>query len=97
MPTPDAPLNTYYRYRRLGKEIEKVTGKHTIENIKQTNRCVSVTLPPDPGFKPSRTLWHAIYDCTDLTLEADFYLGEGAAPDAEPRRSGYLSFRLEKQ
>jgi hypothetical protein len=43
---------------------------------------------------PTRTLWHAIYDCHDKSLGIDFYLGEKDANGNE-KRSGYLHFQLE--
>lgn len=47
-----------------------------------------------PGPLPTRTLWHAVYDCHDKSLDIDFYLGESGASEEE-RRSGYLHFQLE--
>jgi len=95
LPKQEPGGGSFYRFRRMNEEIAKVSGKHSLENIKQTNFCVRATEPGLPGGrKPNRTLWHSIYDARDLTLQLDFYLGEGPSADAAPRRSGYLAFKL---
>lgn len=87
---------SFYRFRRMQEEVAKVGGKHSLDHMKQTNFCVRATAQaPSEGRKPLRTLWHSIYDCQDLILQVDFYLGEGTSPGAAPRSSGYLTFRLE--
>ena len=79
------------RYRRLNDEIDKAPTKRSLDDIKHANRCVRAV---GQGTVPTRTLWHAIYDCQDKSLEIDFYLGENGASGKE-KRSGYLHFRLE--
>lgn len=98
LPKQEPGGGSYYRLRKMHDEISKVGGKHSLENIKQTNFCVRAAEPAVPdGRKPNRTLWHSIYDAKDLTLQLDFYLGDGPSTDAAQRRSGYLAFKLEEK
>ncbi len=83
--------STFTRFRRLNDEINKAPTKRSLDDIKHANRCVSAVAP---GTLPTRTLWHAIYDCYDKSLEIDFYLGEEDASGRE-KRSGYLHFQLD--
>ncbi len=95
LPKQEPGGGSFYRFRRMHEEMAKVGGKHSLENMKQTNLCVQAAAPAKPlGHKPNRTLWHSLYDAADLTLQVDFYLGEGASADAAPRRSGYMSFTI---
>ena len=82
--------STFARFRRLNEEIKKAPAKRTLEDIKHANRCVRAV---GGGAVPGRTLWHAIYDCHDKSLEVDFYLGENG-PDGQNKRSGYVHFQL---
>jgi len=95
VPKDSEASSTYARFIRMQKAIENTQGKHSLEVIKSTNECVRAVENPAFG-PPDRTLWHALYDCQDLTLDVDFYLGEGRSPDEPHRRSGYLKFRLER-
>ena len=98
LPKQEPGGGSFYRFRRMHEEIAKVGGKHSLENIKHTNYCVRAVESSAPqGRKRHRTLWHSIYDVRDLTLQVDFYLGEGSSADAVSRRSGYLAFRLEEK
>ena len=89
----DPEDSTYERYRRLGHEIASATGKRSLDEIKRANSCVRMK---ETGPTRMRTLWHALYDCTDRSLEVDFWLGDGEAGQA-PQRSGYLKFRLARE
>ena len=98
LPKQEPGGGSFYRFRRMQEEVAKVGGKHSLDHIKQTNFCVRASAQPaSDGRKPLRTLWHSIYDCQDLTLQVEFYLGEGTSTDAAPRRSGYLAFKLEEK
>ena len=97
MPADRDPLGTYSRYRTLRAEIARSSGRLSIDDVKRVNSCVSIVdAPGTPKPKsPERTLWHAVYDCAERTLEVDFYLGEDpGSPDRQQRRSGYLRFEL---
>jgi hypothetical protein len=83
--------STFARFRRLNDDIRTAPIKRTLDDIKHVNRCVRAV---GQGTVPTRTLWHAIYDCHDKSLEIDFYLGENGANGKE-KRSGYLRFELE--
>lgn len=98
LPKQESGGGSFYRFRRMQEEIAKVGGKNSLDHIKQTNFCVrATTQPASQGRKPLRTLWHSIYDCQDLTLQVDFYLGEGLSTEAASHRSGYLAFKLEEK
>ncbi len=84
--------STFARFRRLNDEINKAPTKRTLEDIKNANHCVRAT--GGAAAVPGRTLWHALYDCTENSLAIDFYLGEGDPPGQE-KRSGYIQFKLE--
>ncbi len=85
---PDAIKNgytSYERYQILEKAIEQNKGSCSVDLIKQINHDVSVSqiikLIPDEireQFKTgySRTLWHAIYDIDNRSLDIKFYLNE---------------------
>jgi hypothetical protein len=98
MPVDADPLGTYSRYRILRDRLTKSASTLSLDDVKRTNACVWIVDDPraEPAKTPDRTLWHAVYDCTERSLDVDFYLGEDPT-DAElgQRRSGYLKFRLE--
>jgi len=94
-PRSDSVGSTYGRYIRMQNSIEKAAGKCTLADIKSTNDRVRALDSADSGH-PERTLWHALYDCQDVTLDVDFYLGEPPSSGEPERRSGYLKFRLTK-
>jgi hypothetical protein len=83
LPPDDGPSATYARARRLSAAIAARSGPLSHDDVKEAHACVH---REDSG-SPSRTLWHAVYDATERSLEASFYLGEG-------RRSPYLRFSL---
>jgi acyl-CoA:6-aminopenicillanic acid acyl transferase len=87
------------RYRRLEAEVGRGDKARTIDEIKRANSCVKAAEPAPAGASAhprlNRTLWHAIYDCTELTMDVDFYLGEDRATKAGEKRSGYLRFKLD--
>jgi hypothetical protein len=86
LPAGDGPSATYARARRLTAALEGRAGPLSPEQIKATHACVN---REEPGAAV-RTLWHAIYDAADRSLEVSFYLGEG-------RRSPYLRFAIGAQ
>ncbi len=95
LPKQEPGGGSYYRFRRMHEEIAKIGAKHSLENIKHTNSCVRATEPAVPnGRKPNRTLWHSIYDVRDLTVQVDFYLGEGTSEEAEHAAPGTLPSSL---
>ena len=85
--------STFRRFRRLDEEIARARKKRSIDEIKYANKCVSGLAKTDAN---GRTLWHSLYDCTNNSLEIDFYLGENGA-DGGQERSGYVRFQLEKR
>lgn len=92
----DMKASSYTRYRTLADALHKQT-RYSKEFIKATNCTVAVTkqtLPEQEG-KPNRTLWHALYDIHDKSVEIDFYLGEDPHSPRGDRRSGYQTFRLQ--
>jgi hypothetical protein len=97
---PAKSAESFGRLRRLEAEIENAPKARSVEEIKRTNACVRARSSAGqrvPGLPASlnRTLWHAVYDCQDRSMEVDFYLGEDpAAPNGE-KRSGYLRFKLD--
>jgi hypothetical protein len=98
MPKEPNPAGTFNRLRRLYEEIERAGGKHSLETIKKTNASVAVdpqSSPARPGRGAARTLWHAVYDCQDVSLQVDFYLGEDPTAPTRQKRSGYLRFKLD--
>jgi len=97
MPKDDSPGSSYLRMRRLHEEISKAAGKASVDTMKNTNLCVAVPATPRPGNSrpPGRTLWHALYDCTDNSMSVDFYLGDDPNAPRGQKRSGYLSFKLD--
>jgi len=44
---------------------------------------------------PTRTLWHALYDSQEKSVEISYYLGENPASPNGTRRSPYQRFRLQ--
>jgi hypothetical protein len=98
LPRDADPYNSFNRLRRLHEELERTGGKSSLEDIKKANLAVAVDpaqSPDRPRRSPGRTLWHSVYDCQELSLQVDFYLGEDAAAPARQKRSGYLKFQLQ--
>jgi hypothetical protein len=88
------------RYRRLSAEIAKAPKGRSVDDIRRANACIKAKGPPTPrgpNLPPrlERTLWYALYDCHDLSVEIDFYLGEDPAALNGEKRSGYLRFTLD--
>lgn len=91
---------SFGRYRKLESQIQTAPQARSLEDMKKTNACVKARTPanrPVPGLPQglNRTLWHSMYDCTDGSMEVDFYLGEDASAPGGERRSGYLKFKLD--
>lgn len=95
----DVPIDTFERYKTLH---DAVTGrdKFTIEEIKAINAKVSSTAAAfdNPDRPPGRTLWHAIYDTSELSLRVKFYLGERPDPSNPAKKiivySDYVELKL---
>lgn len=80
---PDSVMiDTFDRYRTLH---DAVTGKgrFTLNEITAINAEVANTgmAFDHPDRAPGRTLWHALYDTSDLTLHVKFYLGDRPDPE----------------
>ncbi len=84
--------NSYQRFRRLDREIAAAPMERSLRHIREANLCVRAMA--DKAV-PERTLWYAIYDSTDLSLQIDFYLGEDPEPSKD-RRSEAIRFQLER-
>ncbi|MHC5065592.1 MAG: C45 family autoproteolytic acyltransferase/hydrolase [Planctomycetota bacterium] len=84
--------NSHWRFRRLDEEITKAGEEKSMQEIRETNLCVRANAGQAYSV---RTLWYAIYDTTDLSLEIDFYLGEDSEPGKD-RRSEVMRFQLER-
>lgn len=97
MPEETDPRSSYFRMRRLAQRIAEAKEKLSTDWIKETNLCVAsqVSKAQPRGAVVGRTLWHALYDSTDKSMEIDFYLGDDESSPTQQKRSGYLTFRLE--
>jgi len=82
--------NSFDRYRRLQAELAKRSGRYAPAEVKEINYCVSV--PQE--VKVAATLWHAVYDLQDRSVQISFCLSR--ADEALERRTPYLSFKLAK-
>jgi predicted choloylglycine hydrolase len=97
---PDSVMiDTFDRYRILHQAVtERKT--FTIDEITAINAEVSNTgmAFDHPDYAPGRTLWHSLYDTSDLSLRVKFYLGdkpgsgEGEGKIAE--YSDYINLKL---
>lgn len=91
--------NSYHRFRVL-HQATSLDKRYSIDEIKAIN--ASVAVPPrkvtDPTRAPHRTLWHAVYDTYEKSLEIKFYLGEKPDPQNKDRvvlkYSDYIKFKL---
>ena len=91
--------NSYRRFRML-HQATRAEKRYTVDEIKDIN--ASVAVPPlkvtDPDRAPHRTLWHAIYDTSERSLEIKFYLGEKPDPLNQDKvilkYSDYIKFKL---
>ncbi len=99
--------HTYNRYRALAERIEHASPNYSLAFLKETNACVFVddALIGSPRQSqtaemapPARTLWHGIYDATELSLDISFYLREEPHPEgtgpSTAIRSEYKRFTL---
>jgi hypothetical protein len=98
----DNPASSYTRFRTLQtaitQEHESAT-RLSLDELKANNVCVSLTERTAPLAntgrpRPSRTLWHALYDSQDRSVAVSFYLGEDPTAADGTRRSPYQQFRL---
>lgn len=80
---PDSVMiDTFDRYRTLHDAVteEKL---FTLDEITAINAAVANTgvAFDHPDRAPGRTLWHALYDTSNLSLRVKFYLGDLPDPD----------------
>jgi hypothetical protein len=98
LPTENSTFGSFNRYRNLLGRISREQGHCTPEFMKTNNRSVACTIPTAPGHAAQRTLWHALYDTQDRSIEADFYLRDEPDPDnpGVPKiiRSDYVKIAL---
>lgn len=92
--------DSFNRFRTLDSEIAAASKKRSKDDIKKTNACVKARSSAGQRVaglpaRLNRTFWHSMYDCTDRSMEVDFYLGEDASVPGGERRSGYLKFKLD--
>lgn len=93
----DQKSSTYTRFRTLKQRLEPQQARLSLDTIKETQACVAMTrltLPAESRPGPTRTLWHAIYDCQEKSVEISFYLGEDPTASTGTRRSPYQRFHL---
>ena len=90
---------TRTRLARLTDVLDRAGDGLTPRDLKAAHVCTRFTksfareLTGDPEANPSsRTIWHAVYDTEERSLDASFYLGDN--PDGTDRRSPYRSFQL---
>ncbi len=105
----DASHESVRRYRMLRERIEGHPTRHSIDDLKHTNASVfaddmlmaHLQMAFRAGAPATRTLWHAIYDTSERSLQVSFYLTD--EPRLEPPsqrralRSAYYSFRLQDE
>ena len=99
---PDSVMiDSFDRYRALHDAVAEVGKRFTLEEITAINAAVANSAMEfdHPERAPGRTLWHALYDTSDLSLRVKFYLGDridtegGKAKIAE--YSDYIEFTLQ--
>jgi len=96
----DNPASSYTRFRTLAAAIAGAARPLSPDDLKKNHACVSLTERTAPLAntsrpRPHRTLWHALYDGQDRSVEISFYLGEDPTSADGTRRSPYQRFRLE--
>jgi len=79
--SPKATYNTFYRYRALDNFVKNHPEKFSRDDLKKAISLVYAhTHDMDEGASlpsPCRTLFNEVYDLTDLSVEAKFYLKDG--------------------
>jgi len=80
--------DSFDRYKKLQAEFAKHAGKLTPNDVKVVNSCVAV---PE-SVMVSGTLWQAVYDTRDRSVNVSFCLSR--ADEAKERRTPYLHFQL---
>lgn len=96
LPHEEAKFSSYARYRTLHALLARQS-TYSLDDIKTTNACVAMSSDtiPHAEAKPTRTLWHAVYDTHANSVEIDYYLGEDPSSKTRgEKRSGYIRFRL---
>ena len=90
----------------LRARLEGHPSRHSMDDLKQTNASVfandvllaHLQIAFHAGASATRTLWHAIYDTSERSLQVSFYLrDEPGLEHPEQRRalrSAYYGFRL---
>jgi hypothetical protein len=106
-PGVESGTTSFARFDRLATVLLETPRPYADEAIRRINGEVAVGkvvswIPPErrqafassPGL--SRTLWHAVYDTDELTLEVSFYLGDKPAAGGgfTERRTPYFRFSL---
>lgn len=90
---------SYDRFRIMHEAISNKV-RFSIEDMRAINALVRPTspAPQDFSYAPNRTLWHALYDTRQLSLEVSFYLGESPPAEGEVkpifRYSDPITFQL---
>lgn len=92
--------DSFNRFRTLDSEIAAASKKRSMDDIKKANACVKARSSAGQRVaglpaRLNRTFWHSMYDCTDGSMEVDFYLGEDTSAPGGEGRSGYLKFKLD--
>lgn len=103
----DSGTSSFERYRELACLLRESAAPYSVDDMKRINSSVAVSriishLPGNARASVAaskglgRTLWHALYDALDLTLNIKFYTGEKAlaAGGFEEKYSDYFKFTL---
>lgn len=103
----DAGTSSFERYDMLRSQLAGRDALYSVEDMKEINSSVSVSkllsripeakrneLVSQPGL--ARTLWHALYDLQELSLDIKFYTGEKKDEKGgfKEEYSDYFTFRL---
>jgi hypothetical protein len=102
----DASHESVRCYWMLRERLEGHLSRHSMDDLKQTNASVfaddvlmaHLQVAFRAGAPATHTLWHAIYDTSERSLQVSFYLrDEPGLEHPEQRRvlhSAYYAFRL---
>jgi hypothetical protein len=94
LPDDPNPFGLFHRQQTLLARFADQDA-FSLDEIRANASCVAARAPAEAGRPPHRTLWHSLYFPAERRLEVDFYLGEGGAAHADPRRSAVSRFSLE--
>ena len=99
LPEEDFAAGSFARQRALQASLQQASRPLSKAAMRAINASVFITDEgyPQPVPSPDRTLWHALYDCEEGSLEISFYLRDALGADGgrTPQRSPYLKFQLE--